>query len=295
VPSAAASVVIPVHNEAEHLGPLLESLQAASRTCPLRIVVVCNGCTDGSERIATAFDGVTVLVTDVAAKHAALNMGDEAADDVFPRLYVDGDIRIDPASVRALVAALDGTGPRAVGPTTRYDLTASPWLVRAFVRTQERLPFNEFWQVSHLPGRGAYGTNRAGRARFERFPAIGSDDGFFDLLFDDAERTIVAGSVVELPCPTSTGELLRNQSRVIDGYREFVQWATTHHPDRRLRFEGTDGKGWWDLGLWRRSGFAQGLRRGSGALDAVGYGIVESLARLNAVLRRSLGAKVTWR
>jgi glycosyltransferase involved in cell wall biosynthesis len=295
VPSPSASVVIPVHNEERHIRQLLESLQTASRSRPLSIVVVCNGCTDASEQIARTFDGVTVLVSDVPAKYAALNAGDEAANDVFPRLYVDGDIRIDPSSVCELLGALDDPGPMAVGPETRYDLTKSPWIVRAFFRTSERLPFNEYWQASHLAGRGVYGTNRAGREKFGSFPAIGSDDGFFDLQFDDSERVVLPRSTVELPCPRSTGELLRRQSRIVDGYHEFVEWAGAHHPDRQLRLEGTDGRGWLDLGLWRRSAFARGLRRGSGVLDAVGYGVVETLARLNVFLRRTLGVEIPWR
>lgn len=295
MPSPSASVVIPACNEEEHIAALLTSLQATSRECPLRIVVVCNGCTDATEAIARSFDGVEVLVSEEPAKHAALNAGDEAAKDVFPRFYVDADIRIDPRSMRELVVALDTETPRAVSPSARYDLTESPWLVRAFFRTSERLPFNELWHASHLQGRGLYGTNREGRARFDRFPAIRSDDGYFDLLFDDAERAVVGTAVVELACPASTGELLRNQTRVIEGYAELMTWMRSHHPDRPARFVGRGGRGWWDAGLWWRGAFARGLRRGTGGLDAVGYVVVEALARGNVLGHRMLGRELTWR
>jgi Glycosyl transferase family 2 len=295
VPTPSASVVIPAHNEVERLGALLRSLQLASTRRPLRIVVVCNGCTDATEEIARSFEGVEVLVTTLPAKHAALNAGDDVAGDVFPRLYVDGDVRIDPRSVCELVSALDTDAPRAAGPSTRYDLTMSPWLVRAFVRTGERLPFNEFWHASHLQGRGLYGTSRAGRARFERFPAVRSDDGFVDLLFDDAERTVLTRAFVELAGPTTVGELLRSQTRVVEGHRELLEWMRAHHPDRQLRFEGEALKGWKDAELWRRSAFVQGLRRGTGVLDALGYALVEALTRSNALLRRSLRREIRWR
>jgi hypothetical protein len=295
VTTPSASVVIPAHDEAEHIGALLESLQSASARCTLRIVVVCNGCTDATETIARSFEGVEVLVSPVPAKHAALNAGDEAAGDVFPRIYVDGDVRIDPASVCELVAALATDAPRAAGPTTRYDLTQSPWLVRAFVRTTERLPFNEFWHATHLQGRGLYGTSRAGRARFDRFPAIRSDDGFVDLLFDDDERAVLSTASAALPCPATVGELVRNQTRVVEGYRELLAWMQAHRPDRPLRFEGDAKKGWVDAGLWWHSTFVQGLCRGTGVLDALGYAVIESLSRCNSLLRRSLGAEIRWR
>jgi glycosyltransferase involved in cell wall biosynthesis len=288
-------VIIPACDEEEHIGALLTSLQAASRSCPLRIVVVCNGCTDATEAIARSFDDVEVLVSEECSKHTALNAGDEAAKGIFPRFYVDGDVGIDPRSMRELIEALETDTARGVGPSAHYDLANSPWLVRAFFRTSERLPFNELWHATHLQGRGLYGTNRQGRARFDRFPAIRSDDGFFDLLFDDAERAVVSTAVVELACPASTGEFLRNQTRVIEGYKELMRWMRSHYPDRPTRFAGSVGKGWWDVGLWWRSGFVRGLRRGSGGLDAVGYVVVDVLARGNALRRQVLGRAPRWR
>ncbi len=291
----SASVVIPAHNEAEHLGALLGSLESASTRCPLRVVVVCNGCTDATEEVARSFEGVVVVASEVPSKHAALNAGDDVAGDVFPRLYVDADVRIDPRSVCELVAALDTDRKAAAGPSTRYDLAQSPWLVRAFVRTSERLPFNEFWHAAHLQGRGCYGVSRAGRASFDRFPAIRSDDGFVDLLFDDEDRSVLTSAFAELPCPTSTVELLRNQTRVVEGYRELLDWMQVHRPDRQRRFVGDAQKGWRDAGLWRRSAFVQGLAHGTGALDAVGYVFVEAMARSNAWLHWTLGREVAWR
>jgi len=295
VPSTSASVVIPACNEADHIGGVLDSLVAVAAARPLRIVVVCNGCTDETEAIATSYKGVEVLVSEVASKHTALDLGDGAAGDAFPRFYADGDIRITPRAICTLLDALGVDEPRAAGPAMRYDLSGSPWIVRAFFRTMERLPFNEFWQATHLQGRGIYGTNRAGRSRFGGFPPLRSDDGFFDLLFDDAERVVVEDALVDVRCPTSLGELLRNQTRVVEGHRELVGWMQTHRPDRPTGYEGADGRGWQDLGLWRRSGFLRGLSRGVGLLDVFGYAAVEALTRANAATRRTIGREIRWR
>jgi hypothetical protein len=295
VRSERASIVIPACNEEEHLGGLLDSLVAAAERRPLSIVVVCNGCTDRTEDVARAFSGVEVLVSEVAAKHAALNAGDDRAGDAFPRFYADGDIRIDPESMVRLLAALDVEAPRAAGPRVHYDLSHSPWLAGAFVRTNERLPFHEHWHATRLQGRGIYGTNRAGRARFDRFPAIRSDDGFFDLFFDDDERVVVDDASVTVSCPTSVGQLLRNQTRVAEGFQELGAWSRANHPGGASRFEGADGKGWRDADLWRHSAFVAGLRRGTGVPDAVGFATVEVMTRTNALVRRALGREVGWR
>lgn len=293
--SSAASVVIPACNEEAHIGDLLRSLAAAAASRPIKVVVVCNGCTDRTESIARSFDGVDVLVLDSAAKHVALDAGDDAAGDAFPRFYADADIRIDARSVGALLDALATDEPKAAGPKIRYDLSQSPWVVASFFRTAERLPFNEFWQASHLQGRGIYGSNRAGRARFERFPAIRSDDGFFDMIFDDDERVIVEDAVVDVRCPTSVAQLLRNETRVVEGHRELVAWMHANLPGRPTGFEGEEGRGWLDVGLWRRSAFLRGLRDWPTLLDGVGYAAIAGLTHGSALIQRSLGYEIRWR
>ena len=293
--SGRASIVIPAYDEEAFLGRLLESLVDSSSQRAMRVIVVCNGCTDGTEDVARGFPEVEVRVSDVAAKHAALNLGDEIAGDDYPRLYVDGDIRIDPASVLALLAALDVEAPRAVGPTVQYDFSHSPWLAGAFIRTNERLPFQEHWHATRLQGRRIYGTNRTGRARFDRFPQIRSDDGFFDLVFDDNERVVVEDASVLCPCPTSVGDLLRNQTRVTEGFHELEEWAREHRPEAQVRYRGPHGRGWRDLGLWRQSRFVGGLRHGTGLLDVLGYVAVEGLTRANAGAHRVLQIEVPWR
>ena len=260
--SERASIVIPACNEEEHLGGLLDSLVAAAGAAPAldRRRVHALG-TDRTEDVARAFSGVEVLVSEVAAKHAALNAGDDRAGDAFPRFYADGDIRIDLESMVRLLAALDVEAPRAGGSRVHYDLSHSPWLAGAFVRTNERLPFHEHWHATRLQGRGIYGTNRAGRARFDRFPAIRSDDGFFDLFFDDDERVVVDDASVTVSCPTERRSAPRNQTRVAEGFQELGAWSRAlNHPGGASRFEGADGKGWRDADLWRHSAFVAGLR-----------------------------------
>src|SRR4051812_46956466 len=96
------SIVIPAHNEAAVIGRCLSGLTQGAAPGELEIIVVCNGCTDGTAHIARSFgQDVRVVETQIASKAAALNLGDEVASG-FPRFYVDADVRLPLDSVRAV-------------------------------------------------------------------------------------------------------------------------------------------------------------------------------------------------
>ena len=95
------SIVIPAHNEEQVIGRLLEGVTRGAGPGELEIVVVTNGCTDRTAEVAGSFPGVTVVDSPVASKPAALNLGDATAKS-FPRMYLDADIEVDIAAVRAV-------------------------------------------------------------------------------------------------------------------------------------------------------------------------------------------------
>jgi len=130
-----ASVIIPAHNEERVIGSALRALLADAEPGELEVVVACNGCTDATEeraREAAAELGhtVTVISSAVPSKAAAIRAG-EALVRTFPRVYLDADVECSTATVRALVAAIDGGAALAV-PTRVLDLTASNPLARAY-------------------------------------------------------------------------------------------------------------------------------------------------------------------
>src|SRR5512142_1556560 len=96
------SVIVPAHDEAVVLPRLLARLcgpgpaprQPDADRPPVRIVVVCNGCTDATAAIARTYPDVLVLETPVASKREALRRGDERAGDDFPRIYLDADVEL---------------------------------------------------------------------------------------------------------------------------------------------------------------------------------------------------------
>lgn len=128
---AHASFVIPAYNEGRVLARCLDALHgycaAADARCPLHVVVAANGCTDDTVAVARRYRGVTVVDIPDSSKRAALDAGDEAAGDVFPRVYLDADIVLDHEAISGLVTAL--STPRAVvaSPRIRFVTAGASW------------------------------------------------------------------------------------------------------------------------------------------------------------------------
>ncbi|MEC7669161.1 MAG: glycosyltransferase, partial [Pseudomonadota bacterium] len=81
------SVIIPAHNEAAVIGRCLASVLASDPVRFLQVVVVANGCSDDTARLAQSYNDqfaengweLTVLDLPVGGKPNALNAGDAAA------------------------------------------------------------------------------------------------------------------------------------------------------------------------------------------------------------------------
>jgi len=96
------AVVVPAHNEQEHIGACLESIRIASWSPRLhgedvRIVVALDDCSDATERIARGWDAVTVKV---AARNVGIARARGARDaiDAGARwlAFTDADSVVDP-------------------------------------------------------------------------------------------------------------------------------------------------------------------------------------------------------
>ncbi|MER7561399.1 glycosyltransferase [Streptomyces sp. NPDC097941] len=205
------SIVIPAHNEAQVIGRLLDSLLADSSEDETDIVVVCNGCTDDTARTAAARGPrVRVVEIPVPSKHAALRVGDDHARD-FPRLYVDADVVLGGADVRALTAPLDDdtSGILATAPERRIPLAGCAWRVRAYYRVWQRLPAVR----EGLFGRGVIAVSKAGHARIAALPPLMADDLAASLAFTPEERLVVDGARVVVQPPRTWPDLIKRRIR----------------------------------------------------------------------------------
>jgi glycosyltransferase involved in cell wall biosynthesis len=211
------SVIIAAHNEAAVIGRCLDALQAGAEPGEFDIVVAANGCTDATAEVAAARSGVRVLDLPVPGKVAALNAGDEVAAS-YPRVYLDADIVLTAASLRALREALaeaadTGSGVLAVAPRRQIDATHSAIPVRGYYAISSRLPAF----TGALFGRGVVAISAAGRARFGQFPDVVADDLFLDSLFAAHEKAQVESVSSRVVAPRTTADLLRRLIRVRRG------------------------------------------------------------------------------
>jgi Glycosyl transferase family 2 len=212
--SDAVSVIVPAYNEARVIGRLLARLApAAGPGGWLDVVVVANGCSDGTAEVAGAFgSAVRVVSLPEASKRAALDAGDRLAR-WFPRIYADADVELGPSDVAALAAALQRPGVLAAAPEATYPLTGRSWLVRWNYEVWTRLP-----EVRRgLFGRGVIGVSQRGHERLRTLPPVMADDLAASLAFGPHERTIVPGARVIVHPPLAIAGLVGRRVRSVVG------------------------------------------------------------------------------
>jgi hypothetical protein len=217
--STRASIVIPAHNEQHSIGRLLAALLRDAAPGEFEIVVVCNGCTDDTARVARAFGpDVRVVEIDQPSKAAALKRADSEAS-ILPRVYLDADVGFATSDVRALIAPLQAGEAQATAPVRVIQLNRASWLVRGYYDVWRRLP-----QVqSGLFGRGVVAISEEGFERVRHLPPVMSDDLAMSEAFDEPSRRIVSEARVVIQPPRTMRDLLRRRIRVNTGTAQLDQ------------------------------------------------------------------------
>jgi glycosyltransferase involved in cell wall biosynthesis len=174
-----------------------------------KVVVVCNGCTDGTVEVARRF-APRVLVAELenASKTAALNFGDTQSD-TYPRVYMDADISISGASMTSLLKTLSRPGVVAAEPVRVVDTSRSTAAVRIYYAVAIALHGREPGDV----GGGVYAMSEAGRNRFGRFPPIIADDAYARAHFRSGEIVVVPTARSTVHAPRAARDLIRIGSR----------------------------------------------------------------------------------
>lgn len=210
---AVASVVIPAHNEAATIGRHLAALRMGMHPDDLDVVVVCNGCTDGTAEVARRADPrATVIEIAQPSKAEAVRVGN-AATRVFPRVHMDADIELTGAAVRQLLAPIAGhevlaTAPRRAVPRRG----CSPW-VRWYYDVWEALPQVE----SALFGRGVVVLSAQAEEQVARLSQLTDDDLGMSAVLHRDDRRIVKGAVAVIHPPRSLRQLVRRRARILTG------------------------------------------------------------------------------
>ncbi|MFG2232935.1 glycosyltransferase [Streptomyces sp. NPDC048723] len=222
------SIVIPAHNEGRVIGRLLDALLADTSVSGPDLVVVCNGCTDDTARVAgERGDRVRVVEIPTPSKHQALRVGDEHAQG-FPRLYVDADVVVGAADVGALVGALDRSPELlAAAPGRDIPLGGCAWPVRAYYRVWQRLPAVR----EGLFGRGVIAVTEAGHARIAALPPLMADDLAASLAFGPGERRVVEEARVVVRPPRTWSDLIRRRVRAATSSAEFERFQAARQAE----------------------------------------------------------------
>jgi glycosyltransferase involved in cell wall biosynthesis len=216
---APISIVVPAHNEGKVIGRCLESMTRGADPGELEILVVCNGCTDDTARVAARFGpDVRVLESPVASKNAALNLGNREARS-YPRFFVDADIVLPIESIRRVADRLRSGEVHGAAPRIRVDLEKRGWPIRAYYDIWMRTPYvNE-----GMMGSGVYAISEEGGSRFEAFPDIIADDAFARLLFTPEERESVQDAWFLMTPPETLRSLIHINVRRRVGLYEMAE------------------------------------------------------------------------
>ena len=222
----AGCVIIPAHNEEAVIGRTLEGLRPALASGRVEVIVACNACTDRTAEIAASFDGVRVLDLPEPGKAAALNAADAVAT-AWPRVYLDADIEMPPAALRAVLGELASGRHLAGRPDFRYDTAGCGPLVTAYYRARTRIPANR----AALWGAGCYGMTAEGHRLFGAFPADAADDFAVDRAFAAGQKALLGCEPVVVHPPRTAASLVRTLHRV---YRAPAPGGS-HAPVRTFR------------------------------------------------------------
>ncbi|WP_108813423.1 glycosyltransferase family 2 protein [Loktanella sp. Alg231-35] len=218
------SVIIPANNEEGYIGACLDGLLAQKTAQPVQVVVSANACTDATVRIAQDYQDqfaqlgwrLDVLDAQEGGKPPALNRADAAATGDI-RVYLDADVVMSPSLLSELTEALKGDAP-AYASGTMIVSRAKSWVTRAYGRIWTRLPF----MTEGVPGAGLFAVNASGRARWDAFPSIISDDTFVRLQFTPQERILVPATYT-WPLVEGFAALVRVRRRQDAGVAELAQ------------------------------------------------------------------------
>ena len=276
IPAAArrVGIVVPAHDEGAVIDRLLTGLLEEAGPGELDVVVVCNGCSDDTaERARRHGPDVRVVETPVPSKTAALRLGDEVCLG-YPRAWVDADVELRTADVRALACAVVD-GLLVAVPDRTLDRAGCPWSVRAYLSVWEELPTVRLG----LFGRGVLMMSEQGHARVADLPTVMADDLWIHHAFAATEAVVVAGATVVVRAPRTLADLVRRRTRVVEGARQVQA-----HPQAGPGRSGTSLSDLRVLASTRRDLWPQ----------LVVFGAVTVVARARATVDARAGRTGRW-
>lgn len=233
----AVGVVVPAHNEEEHLGRCLTSLLAATEhlVLPVRVVVVLDRCTDASAHVVAPLTGpadtsgasvvITVLEGQFSSVGAARAAGTRSIVEAFPTLspevvwtaHTDADSRVPPTWLRRQIDLAQAGHDVVIGSVEPDEPVEAPSY--------------KLWLEGHPLGEGhsaVHGANLG--VRMSNLFSVGN---FWDLRLgedvDAVERLKASGARWTATDTTRVMTSARREGRVPDGFSAYMR-----EMDRRI-------------------------------------------------------------
>lgn len=228
--ATAFSVIIPAHNEETVIARCLDAIyHGAPGHGNFEVIVVANGCTDGTVAEARrAAPTAMIIELDEASKSAAINAG-IGRSRFRPCLILDADVVCAFGSLHATARTLIQSGVMAASPSISVAFDhASRW-VCAYYRVWLMLPY----VTRGMIGGGVYGLSELGASQVFPLPQIVSDDLFVRTRFPAEQRKNIkrdaAGNAVMVTMypPRTAWELIRIEARRFAGQRQIEANAGT--------------------------------------------------------------------
>lgn len=243
---APATIIVPVHNEVVVLGRTLRDLLAqvdameragnAGSSRRIRIIVACNGCTDGSAVVARALDPrLEVIELDEASKPAALNRANHLA--AGHRVVIDADVSLSPTALADVLELLDREEVDAAAPQPLLTAVRPSLLARWYLDVWRLAPY---WR-STLIGGGFYAIAEQAVTQFGDFPPLIADDLFVLSAVPPSRRATTTESTFTHLVPDTLRAIQRQETRRMAGQDQFVEWSRA----RELQVDAVVGDRRW--------------------------------------------------
>lgn len=217
-PTVRGSVIIPAHNEEASIGACLTALLRDAQPGEFEVIVICNGCTDGTADAARGFgNGVRVIEIEVGSKIIAVNLGNKAARYV-PRLYLDSDLELTTQAARDLLTAAAEPGCLAAIGRMETDVAQVPWLMRQYYAVWSRHGYLRNGKFG-----GAYALSGAGCDRVGILPPIINDDEYVRRRIPAEAVRVIEGCSFRARMPRTLRDLVAVRTRVHRGNRQLKE------------------------------------------------------------------------
>jgi glycosyltransferase involved in cell wall biosynthesis len=220
-PDESLSICIPACNEARGIRVMLESVFAQAYGGDLEVIVLANGCTDGTEDVVREFAQrrpVRLLVTEVRGKPNAWNrLLDEARNNLV--VFADADVTLAENALDALVSRIGAADrPVAVGALSRPETKDCDYLTRILnpPSPDHGGIVGRLYIVDRVALRAELGEHG-----YDGMPRdVIHEDGWISVLLGPTRWTIEPSAIVDF-CPARWFELLRVERRYVRAERQF--------------------------------------------------------------------------